>query len=315
MISKTNKNKKDNPTYKMERCNIITSIIASILTIASVLFGVNVISNNNNATAEAYSKIDTKFSLAIISDYPKNNEKLRKKLQDAQTAFFASEYETAYKMYGQYSEETTIAQINLGFIYSNNLVQNKGNSFDMACKYYKKAYENEEELGLENYIAINLLKPQSYKQTFEALCFGVEEGNDKAIQFASYFLCNEFNKDKVKNDEDIQNAKKFCNMNYDEAKKLMSDKLIISNIKIKSVEEGEELQSTDFVNYNEIDLSESYNLLSCIDYREATINTKENVTKNVLVPVYSSKVYKYYIMEEYSFKFADYICKEKFAQI
>ncbi len=242
----------------------------------------------------------------IINNYSEEKS-VEQKLIEAQNYYLDGYYIKAYEIYAETKNESSIASINLGYLYSNGLGC-KAN-FGLACRYYKQAYEQGLIEGLWNYLAINLNTPNSYEETIAALIYGFENDNEVAIQYLSYFESGEMYAELNENCK--QKAQIFVERETYEQIDMLKEKLCLRSAEMVRFEDENIPKDTDFKTYTKYD-----DFLEHIGNKSIRLPIEENGTNIwVLKSVNTYQTSSYYVVSYFRFIFADYFEEECFYKI
>ncbi len=242
----------------------------------------------------------------IINNYSEEKS-IEQKLIEAQNYYLDGYYIKAYEIYEEIKNESAIASINLGYLYSKGLGCDV--DFELACRYYKQAYEKDLPEGLINYLSINLITPNSFEETISALIYGYANDNETAIKYLSYFETD------VMYDEMYtfckQNAKNFIDRESYEKIEKMKDKICLQNAEMVRIEEKHVPENTVFKTYTKYD-----EFLEQVGNVSIRLPIKENGNDVwVLKNVNSYQTSQYYVVSYFRFNFADYFANETFYKI
>lgn len=254
--------------------------------------------------------IITAFSTATVININLNTDKplsTNAALVQAQEYFYSEKYPDALALYQEFYQESKVAAINLGYMYSKGLGCDR--DFDLACKYYKHAYALGAKEGLENYLAINFLSPNDLETTLGALMYGVEEKHSSAIKYAAFLQSDELF--AVSNEQVLQIAKEFFDKsNYTQLKILESKKIETSQ---QTELFGQDIipANTEFKEYILIGPSSKR-------FISRYITELEKLDGNWIeteVPVYDFTTYNRYTVKGFDFQYADFVFSESYYKI
>lgn len=232
---------------------------------------------------------------------------LEKRLIEAQNYYLDGYYIKAYEIYEECHNTSAIASINLGYLYSKGLGCKA--DFSLACRYYKQAYEYGLKEGLANYLAINLMSPNSFEETLSALAYGFEYDDETAIYYLSYFETGTMYGQLY--DFCRQNAEKFLAKATYKQVETLKDKLVLRNAEMIRLESAEVPEDTDFKTYAKYD-----DFVEHIGNKTISIPVEENGSQVwVLKDVDAYKTSSYYIISHMRFNFADYFVAENYYKI
>lgn len=238
--------------------------------------------------------------------YYTENKTLAYKLYEAQTYYEAGNYSQAIAIYSNYADESAIACLNLGYMYSNGLGVNF--NYKTACTYYQEAYEKGLAMGMSNYIALNLQRPQSYSDVTNALTYGINRGYVKAMLFATYFETGKMYADYSK--EVFEHAVDFINRPQYEQDVKMKDKIYIYEVGLEKTYSESIPISTDFIKYNKTDIEsvqpKDLKLVSALEFVE------DGEYREEYVPVVDLDIIFYYQIYKYSFHCSRDLLEESF---
>ncbi len=292
-------NENKTTTSKFEKINKWISLVASIATIIGVIFGssyIYKIANNINA------------SFANINNVNVNTESktMESELYEAQGYVAQGQYESAMKIYQKWQNSSAIANINIGYLYSNALGVEQDT--EIAGTYYKKAHKMGDPRGLTNYLFINLAKPISYTQTITALRYGYDNENESTLKFLSLLITDSL-ESKYSNTTKT-NADAFWNLDIQNQKELLL-KYTIENVDyIEKLEDKDIPQDTDFTEYKLTTINGSEYLYKAI---AGYVEMYDNDTKSYnWEPVYDIK--NYYTKHSKHFIYADLLFDEQLAK-
>lgn len=258
-------------------------------------------------SASVFVAVCVNTQIGNITNNYREELSLEKKLVDAQNYYLDGYYIKAYEAYEEMHNESAVASLNLGYLYSKGL--GCKSDFSLACRYYKQAHKKGLEEGLINYIAINLITPNSFEETISALLYGYENDNHVAIHYLSYFETGKMYGELY--DCCRENAKNFIARDiYDQIEKI-KDKLSLENAEMIRIEDENIPKNTDFKTYTKYD-----DLLELVGNKSIQIPIEENGRiLRELKHVNAYKTSPYYIISYYRFDFADYFAEESYYKI
>ena len=228
-------------------------------------------------------------------------------LVKAQDYFYSEKYNDALSLYQEFAQDSKVAATNLGYMYSKGLGCTK--DYELACKYYKQAYDLGANEGLDNYLAINFLYPMSLESTLDALKFGVDNNHSSAIKYAAFLQSDDLF--TVSNEPVQQIAKQFFeNSTYEQLKTLESKKTETSQ-QTELFEQGVEPENSEFREYVLIGPSAKRFISKYI----TAIKEIEGDWMQTEVPIYDFKIYNRYTVKGFDFQYADYLFSEKYYKI
>lgn len=227
-------------------------------------------------------------------------------LQNALNYYKNEQYEEAFKEYVKcIKDDSAIAHLNIGYLYSHGL----GCDFDFgqAQFHYKEAIRlGMKEKGFENYMALNLAKPDSLENTIEALKYGYYSENEDTIRYLSYLQTGTMYANFEGNCK--ENARIFMEKIENNQDLNLEEKLVIGSVEIKEIDRNYTPTDTMFKKYSK------YTKV----WREGEATTtsmlgKENGEyKEILLNVADIGETDYYIVSNYKFIFSDTIFSEEF---
>ncbi|MBQ8794851.1 MAG: SEL1-like repeat protein [Clostridia bacterium] len=272
----------------IERSKRITGLVALVTAIVSV-FATATIININIGTENRPST--TNEALVQAQDY-----------------YYSEKYYDALALYQEFANDSEIASINLGYMYSKGLGCTR--DYELACDYYKKAYVLGSDEGLENYLAINFLSPNDIESCLIALEYGVEEGNSSAIKYAAFLHTGEL---FAVSDDTVKNyAEQFLDNDVYHQKEILSSKIVETSQQTRLLEQNYVPKNTEF---------EEYVLVGTIakKYVSRYVTKLEQIDDHtylqVEVPVYSLVIYDNYTIKGLSFEYSDFVFSEKYYKI
>jgi tetratricopeptide (TPR) repeat protein len=303
-----------------DRADII-GIIASVLTILSVLAGMFVVNESiKNVTLQVSNDIQTatgdinsniqnamtainknEVSVSIeagptINDL-QNNKPEQELLSEALLYVDAGRYDQAIAIYQNLIDKNATAKLNLGYMYAKGygVIQDSSK----ASNYYRESYEEGLALGLHNYVSINLSAPFAYEETLEALKYGYAKGNETAIQYLSLCYYGEL-KDTTM-DEHKALAGEF--LQYDTEKQLSKLRELAdgSNTEVIYLPEDQRPSNTEFTTYQRKDAQSVKKVVAGY-----TLRSDAQTQEKVVVPVYAADISYAYIKTNVCFYMSEY---------
>lgn len=244
------------------------------------------------------------INLNINTDIPLT---VNKALVEAQDMYYSEKYTEALSLYQEFVSESGIASLNLGYMYSKGLGCKR--DFEMACQYYKQAYSLGIEEGLDNYLAVNLLYPNSYEDTLEALRFGVENKHTSAIRYVA-FLESDMLFTSV-NDNVYEYAGTFLKQSLYNQLEMLEGKSVEISQKIEYIEKGNVVENSDFKKYSHLNET----IKGYISHYTTEIVSIDGRWVETIVPVHDIKMYDLYSVEGMNFECAEYLFSEEFYKI
>lgn len=244
------------------------------------------------------------INLNINTDIPLT---VNKALVEAQDMYYSEKYTEALSLYQEFAKESGVASLNLGYMYSKGL--GCKSDFKMACHYYKQAYSLGMEEGLDNYLAVNLLYPNSYEDTLEALRFGVEKNHTLAIRYVA-FLESDMLFTSV-NDNVYEYARTFLKQSLYNQLEMLEEKSVEISQKIEYIEKGNVVENSDFKKYSHLNET----IKGYISHYTTEIVSIDGRWVETIVPVHDIKMYDLYSVEGMNFECAEYLFSEEFYKI
>lgn len=230
-----------------------------------------------------------------------------KALVEAQDMYYSEKYTEAISLYQEFATKSGIASLNLGYMYSKGLGCKR--DFEMACQYYKQAYSLGIEDGLDNYLAVNLLYPNSYEDTLEALRFGVENNHISSIKHVA-FLETDIIFATV-NDEVRGYATNFLKKSAYSQTQVLKTKEVVSNRLVDYYEKGIVKTNSEFREYIYIDDT----LQTYIGHYTSVFTDIDGKWVEKIEPVYEVKECELYCVNHLNFQCAEYLFSEDFHKI
>lgn len=282
----------------------LANCIIGILTVIIAFVGIFKVTDAIQFTKNIEAENSIITDLCIF--YDTEDKTLAYCLYEAQKHYKAGDYSQAIEIYSKYAEESPIACLNLGYMYSKGYGTKR--NFDTACIYYKKAYEKGLSAGMDNYLAINLQTPQSCSDVTKALTYSINHGYVKAMLFSAYFETGKMYADYSQ--EVFEYAVDFINRPQYEQDTKMKEKIYISEVVLEKSYTNTVPESTDFVKYYATDIKsvevENAKLLSVLEYAD------DDDFVETQVPVMDFKEVYYYKVYNYSFHCAMDLLEESF---
>jgi len=244
------------------------------------------------------------INLNINTDIPLT---VNKALVEAQDMYYSEKYTEALSLYQEFAKESGVASLNLGYMYSKGL--GCKSDFKMACHYYKQAYSLGMEEGLDNYLAINFLYPNSFEDTLEALKYGVENNHMSAIKYAAFLETDMIF--VTVNDEVCRSATSFLKQSLYSQLKVLETKNVETSSVIECIEVGSTPKNTEFKEYTYIEDTikgyVSHYTTVLVKYNGQFVETIE--------AVHDIKMYNLYRVKNMNFECVEYLFSEDFYKI
>ena len=230
-----------------EKFDATANFVGLVITILSIFIGAgvgaNIVAKNINANINNSTNANTATSTVNVDTIAKKS--VEEQLYAAQQLYDAEDYGVAMQIYQGIRNESSTAALNIGYLYSKGLGVEKNTS--LASKYYKQAYEMGNELGLQNYISVNLTSPTGYGETLDALKYGYEQHNKTAIEYLS--ICS-FGKMKDTTFSELkQMADSFMAYDTDEQLAKLKPLLKMAENEIEYYVEGKQPPNSEFSKY------------------------------------------------------------------
>lgn len=283
------------------------SFAAACITFVTAIIGaftVGAVSNVFNSDGGNINIAKDNAIIMEISNYYTEEKSVAEELQNAQNAYAAGEYSYAVEVYKKYKSVNPVAALNLGYLTSKGLGVQQ--SYDQACQYYLDAYNMKLSKGLDNYLFIKLCKPKSLEDTLNALLYGINEDNAKAIMYAVYLQTDKLytNAELIKDQ-----ANQFVNLDHQQQLDLLANKITDTDVYVESFAFENLPTNTDFKEYTDMDRSFTHRFVADKLTELTKINGQWIEVEN---PVYSFEVRNLFLVKCKGFNFAEQTFAETF---